>query len=87
MGSCVDDDILRRLVRRKEPDAVHLHSVAVDDVLAAVVAFIDRVPCPVDEPDGSDVFVNDGSVVLMGAKNILSPLPKTKPPGYTSYLW
>jgi hypothetical protein len=31
----VDDDVRRRLVRRNEPDAVHLLTVAVDDVLAA----------------------------------------------------
>jgi hypothetical protein len=57
-------------------------------VLATVGAFTDRAPYPVDEPDGCDVFVHDGDLVLMGgAQNILSLLPKTKPPGYTSYLW
>jgi hypothetical protein len=52
------------------PDAVHLHAVAVDDVLAAVRALIDLAPYPVDELDGGNVFVHAQSLGETGAKPV-----------------
>jgi hypothetical protein len=59
MRGRVDNHRGGRIVGRNEPDAMDLLTVAVDDVLAVVRAFLDRTPYPVDEADGCDVLVRD----------------------------